>query len=67
MYCAYCNEKIRGRPIQQGNGVYCSFECAAMASGVEPGEIDGWPDTHMLEESYEDEDETTPGSNLQMF
>ena len=56
MYCAYCNEKIRGKPIEQGNAVYCSFECASLASGVDPVEIDGWHDERVLDGSLDDED-----------
>ena len=34
MNCAFCGEGFIGRPIRQGEQIYCSIECADMAADV---------------------------------
>ena len=38
MHCANCSEKILGRPFRQDKDVFCSLECANLASGIDPEE-----------------------------
>ena len=35
MNCAYCGEEFSGRPVRQGDQIYCSIGCADMAAGVD--------------------------------
>jgi hypothetical protein len=34
MNCAFCGEEFSGRPIRQGDQVFCSIECADMAAEI---------------------------------
>jgi hypothetical protein len=56
MFCSQCNEKIEGKAVKQGNELYCSLECANLASGVEPEETEDYFDEDGAEEFYEDDD-----------
>jgi hypothetical protein len=54
MHCAYCSEKIVGRPISQGNDAFCSLECANLASGIDPDEYEEYfVEDDIMEELYE--------------
>lgn len=53
MHCAYCSEKIVGRPIKQGGEFFCSLECANLASGIDPEEAEGYYEEDLLGELYE--------------
>jgi hypothetical protein len=55
MLCAFCNEKIAGKPIKQAAEYYCSLECANAASGVEPEEEEYFEE-ESLDEFMEDEE-----------
>ncbi|MGD8923129.1 MAG: hypothetical protein PVH24_07745 [Candidatus Zixiibacteriota bacterium] len=52
MHCAYCSEKIIGKPIKQGAEYFCSLECANLASGIDPEEEDYYEED-LLEELFE--------------
>ncbi len=56
MYCAYCNEKIQGRPIRQGGDFFCSLECANSASGVIMEEPEEYYEENELEGLFEEEE-----------
>ncbi len=56
MYCAQCGEKITGKPIKQGGEFYCSLECANLAAGIEPEELDeGYYEEEAVEGFLEDD------------
>ena len=38
MHCANCSEKIMVKPLKQDSELFCSLECANLASGIEPEE-----------------------------
>jgi hypothetical protein len=50
MHCAYCSEKIIGKPICEGAECYCSLECAYLASGIDPDETGEYYEEDLLEE-----------------
>ena len=59
MICAFCGEEFRGRPIKDGEQIYCSIACADMAAsgGNVDEEEEGYYEEDTLEyESFEDED-----------
>ena len=47
MRCAYCSDEFAGRPVKQGEEIYCSIECANLAAGINEDE----------DSSYFEEDE----------
>ena len=56
MFCAYCNEKIEGKPIKQGGEYYCSLECANLASGIEPEEEEAYFEEEAIQDLYQEEE-----------
>lgn len=58
MYCANCSEKILGTPVRQGGEVFCSDECASLATGVDPEEAsEYYEEDESVEDFFEEFDE----------
>ncbi len=56
MICAHCKQKFSGKPTPQGGEMYCSLECADLASGHKD-EGEGYFEEAPIKELYPDEDE----------
>ena len=58
MLCAFCNEKINSNSIRQGGEMFCSLECANLATGYDTSKEEGYfeEESPMLEhfEDYEE-------------
>lgn len=57
MYCAHCSEKIMGDAVKQGGEVFCSDECASLASGLDLEEENGYFEEDSIEDFFEEFDE----------
>ena len=56
MYCAHCSEKIMGDAVKQGAEVFCSDECASLASGLELEEENDYFEEDSIEDFFEEFD-----------
>lgn len=56
MVCEFCGGDFEGRPIRQGDQVFCSIECANMAAQI-GAEEDDYYEEDVLNLSSTDDDE----------
>lgn len=56
MECARCKEKFNGLLEQEGDKVFCSMECADLASGIVPEENENYVE-EAAPEGFNEEDE----------
>jgi hypothetical protein len=57
MFCAYCNEKIIGKPIMQGGERHCSLECANLASGIDSEEAEEYFEEEPIQDLFQFDEE----------
>ncbi len=56
MLCTQCGDEIIGRPVRQGEDLFCSLECANLFSGVFTEEEDGYYEESSLDEYFEEDE-----------
>jgi hypothetical protein len=56
MRCAFCEDKIHGKPIRQAGQNYCSLECANLASGAHLDDDDAFFEEESVG-GYDDDDD----------
>jgi len=49
-----CSAKIVGKPIKQGQEYFCSLECANLASGIDPEEVEDYYEEDAIKDFYEE-------------
>jgi len=56
MHCAFCSEEIVSMPVKQEGEMFCSLECANMASGIESEEPEGYYEEDEIEGLLEEDE-----------